>query len=94
MNFGTEVHHINVSNRYNEFEMKMTDNYSAVFVESETYVSKNLALRIGARGEYTSVLDRYNVSPRISMAYKTGESRRSRWPEVVFTRILRKSICI
>ncbi|MFN8428865.1 MAG: TonB-dependent receptor [Spirosomataceae bacterium] len=73
LNFGTEVHHINVSNRYNEFEMKMTDNYSAVFVETETYLSKDLALRIGARGEYTSVLDRFNVAPRISMAYKTGE---------------------
>jgi hypothetical protein len=36
-------------------------------------VTRQLAGRVGVRGEYSSLLDRFNVAPRLSFAYKTGK---------------------
>ncbi|MEN8229487.1 MAG: TonB-dependent receptor [Bacteroidota bacterium] len=44
----------------------------SMFVESEIKLSTNFSLRLGARGEYSSLLETADVSPRISAAYKTG----------------------
>ncbi len=70
---GAEVHNINVSNYYNQYKLDLTDNYSSIFTETEFYASSKLAVRLGFRGEYTSVIDRYNIAPRISLAQKTGQ---------------------
>lgn len=73
ISFGAEVHAIRLGNIYNQFNLNLKDNYSAIFAETEFYASPKLAVRLGLRGEYTSVLDRYNVAPRISLAQKTGQ---------------------
>jgi hypothetical protein len=70
---GAEVHNINVSNYFNQYKLDLTDNYSSLFTETEFYASSKLAVRLGLRGEYTSVIDRYNIAPRISLAQKTGQ---------------------
>ncbi|MCP9770173.1 TonB-dependent receptor [Lacihabitans sp. LS3-19] len=72
-NFGGESHFIDLSNIYGEYNFKLKDRYSALFAESEFYVSPKLAIRIGIRGEYTSVINKFNAAPRISLAYKTGK---------------------
>ena len=72
-NFGGESHFIDLSNIYGEYNFKIKDRYSALFAESEFYVSPKLAIRIGIRGEYTSVINKFNAAPRISLAYKTGK---------------------
>ncbi len=71
--FGSEFHAIRVGNIYGEYDVRLKDNYSAVFTESEFYVSPKLAARVGLRGEYTSVIDEFNVAPRLSLAYKVGK---------------------
>lgn len=48
------------------------DNLAAAFVESDIYLTNNLAAKIGARYEYSSVLGKPDIAPRISLAYKTG----------------------
>ncbi len=48
-------------------------NISAGFAESDIIFSKKLALKLGLRGNYTSMLDQFTVSPRASFAYKTGK---------------------
>lgn len=72
-NFGGESHFIDLSNIYGEYNFKIKDRYSALFAESEFYVSPKLAIRLGIRGEYTSVINKFNAAPRISLAYKTGK---------------------
>ncbi|MFT5891447.1 MAG: hypothetical protein ACI9Y7_001551, partial [Dokdonia sp.] len=46
---------------------------SAIFTEGDVVFSKKLALKAGLRGSYTSLTDQFNVSPRVSLAYKTGK---------------------
>ncbi|MFT6204895.1 MAG: hypothetical protein ACJA1O_002509 [Spirosomataceae bacterium] len=70
---GGEFHHIKVGNIYNQFDLNMTDNYSAAFVESEFYLSSKLALKPGVRMEYSNVINKNNIAPRLSMAYKLGK---------------------
>ncbi|WP_428666706.1 TonB-dependent receptor [Runella sp.] len=71
--FGTEFHSIHTENIYNGYTSKLTDNYTAAFAETELYLTPKLAGRLGIRGEYTSVIDKANVAPRLSLAYKTGQ---------------------
>ncbi|MFT7589726.1 MAG: vitamin B12 transporter [Limisphaerales bacterium] len=50
------------------------ETYSAGFLESEFYITTDLAGRIGVRGEYSKALDEFNVAPRFSLAYKVGDN--------------------
>ena len=70
--FGAEAHTITIKNNVFGTQYALHDRYGAVFVESQTYFTRNLAVQAGIRGEYSSVIDRFNVAPRLSMAYKTG----------------------
>ncbi|WP_128547558.1 TonB-dependent receptor [Larkinella soli] len=69
---GGELHGYQYENRYGSRQQTLTDVYSAVFTEAEVYVSRKLAVRLGFRGEGSSLIGRFNVAPRLSMAYKTG----------------------
>jgi hypothetical protein len=51
-----------------------TENITAGFVESEYAPVNKLALRVGVRTEYSSLLQKSNVMPRLSMAFKTSEN--------------------
>lgn len=54
------------------FSMDLNDNQGALFLEPEIKLSSKIALRIGARAEYSSLLKSWGVLPRFSAAYKTG----------------------
>ncbi len=51
----------------------MYDNYSAEFLEADIYMTTKLVLRVGGRGEYSTLMNKYVVAPRSSVAYKIGE---------------------
>ncbi len=70
--FGAEAHAVTLKNAVQGINHVLHDNYGAIFVESQTYLSRNLAVQIGIRGEYSSAINRFNLAPRLSMAYKTG----------------------
>ena len=72
-NFGAEYHDIKLRNQYDEFALELDDKYSSIFAESEFYLSSKLAGRLGLRAENSSVIDDFNLAPRISLAYKTGK---------------------
>lgn len=71
--FGAEFHRINLQTAYNDQSYALHDNYAAAFAETEIYLSRKLAGRVGLRSEYSSLLNRFNLAPRLSLAYKTGE---------------------
>jgi len=48
------------------------DHFSAAFAESDIYVTNDLAAKIGGRLEHSSYLEKSNIVPRISLAYKVG----------------------
>ena len=70
--FGAEAHTITIKNNVFGTQYALHDTYGALFVESQTYFTRNLAVQAGLRGEYSSVIGRFNWAPRLSMAYKTG----------------------
>lgn len=52
----------------------LDETYGAVFSEVEWAINDKIAIRAGGRGEYSQLIDQYNLAPRFSMAYKTSEA--------------------
>ncbi len=63
-------HYINIDSDY---YFKQKDNYAALFAEGDIYVTNDIALKLGTRYEYSSIIRKANIAPRISMAYKVGK---------------------
>ena len=77
LNFGVEYLTTDFSQDYaDEFQsdinLGFNNNISSAFTEADIFFSKKLALKAGIRAEYSYLLDKLNVSPRTSLAYKTS----------------------
>ena len=53
-----------------EYKQELKDRLTAVFAESDFYILRNLAAKIGARAEYSSLLKDFTLAPRVSLAYR------------------------
>jgi hypothetical protein len=51
----------------------LNDHMIAAFGESEIYITKNIAAKIGLRGEKSSFLNRFNLAPRVGLAYRFND---------------------
>lgn len=49
-------------------------NIAAAFTEADVFFSKKFAAKVGVRASHNNFLNESSVSPRISLAYKTGKS--------------------
>ncbi|MDF2193114.1 TonB-dependent receptor [Paraflavitalea sp. CAU 1676] len=49
------------------------DHFKAAFAETDIYLTNDLAAKVGGRVEHSSQLDKANIAPRVSLAYKLGE---------------------
>ena len=58
---------------YNILSHNITETNAAAFLETDIFITKNLAARIGARAEHSRFLDKTNIAPRTSLAYKIGD---------------------
>lgn len=77
LRFGGEYNYSNERYYYTlyngqKFTAPVVEKLKAAFAESDIYLTNNLAAKIGARAEQSSLLDKANLAPRISLAYKTG----------------------
>ncbi len=70
--FGTEFWHSYNATTFRDTLRKLTDNYSALFAETDIYLTNALAAKLGMRFENSSIIHKTNIAPRISLAYKTG----------------------
>ena len=52
---------------------KFKDNYNALFAESDIFLTNDLAAKLGLRYEYSSIIRKSDLAPRVSLAYKTGQ---------------------
>ena len=50
------------------------NNITAAFSEADVIFSKKFAMKLGVRGEYSRLFDEITISPRASLAYKTGKN--------------------
>jgi hypothetical protein len=51
---------------------KFSNNFSSLFAETDIFITNDLAAKLGLRYEYSSVIARSDLAPRVSLAYKTG----------------------
>ena len=70
--FGAEMHGTWYNDSYNGYNIKLNETYTAGFVESDIYFTNDLAAKVGIRAEHSKVLDKFNIAPRISFAYRLG----------------------
>lgn len=52
---------------------KTDDHFKAAFAEADIYITNDLAAKVGSRLEHSSLLDKANIVPRLSLAYKVGD---------------------
>ncbi len=72
--FGGEYMYFYNKAHFNSRYSLLPDHFKAVFGEADLYITNDLAAKIGARFEHSSLLSKANIAPRISLAYKTGRN--------------------
>lgn len=68
--FGAEQFYTRDKGTSNDSIIGLTDHLTAVFAEGDIYLADNLAAKTGVRMEYSSMLRKMVVAPRISLAYR------------------------
>ena len=53
-----------------QFSESVKDNLESVFAETDIYITNNLAAKVGGRVEHSQVINKWNIAPRLSVAYK------------------------
>ncbi len=78
LNMGTEFFITNYDETFiaeegGVFENDFEDRLWAGFMETDIFLSNQFAMKLGARGEHSSLLNDFTISPRVSLAYKPGD---------------------
>ncbi len=55
------------------FESDYDDQLWAGFAETDIFLSNKFAMKLGIRGEHSSFMQDFTISPRVSLAYKPGD---------------------
>lgn len=76
---GVEVLQRNYAQGFDSIEgddrnLNFDETIAAGFAEADVFASNSFVTRAGARVEYNAMIDALSIDPRISFAYKTGES--------------------
>lgn len=79
LNTGAEYFSSNFQEKYSPeddgtYKSKVTNTLPAVYAETDIFFTNNLALKAGIRGAYAELSEEVMVSPRVSVAYKTGKN--------------------
>ncbi len=67
-----------------QFSNEVIDKLFAGFAETDIYVTNNLAAKIGTRVEHSAVLNKWNIAPRVSLAYKLAENTQASFAYGIF----------
>ncbi|HZH94590.1 MAG TPA: TonB-dependent receptor, partial [Flavisolibacter sp.] len=61
-----------------KFPTQIKEKLASLFAETDIYVTNNIAAKLGSRLEHSSILNKTNIAPRASLAYKlSAESQAS-----------------
>lgn len=78
LRFGVEYNHSDDKSLFtafngSTFRTRLIENVYSLFAEQDVYLTNKLAAKFGARAEYSALLDKTNLAPRVSLAYKLGK---------------------
>lgn len=71
---GFEFQHFQYGQKYDTLSANFTETMGAFYYEGELKPGNNFAFKPGVRVEYSGLLKKGNVSPRLAMAYKSSEN--------------------
>jgi vitamin B12 transporter len=76
--FGTEYNFSDDITEYRDYtggayRYNLKEHIKSLFAEGDVYVTNDVALKGGLRFEHSSLLDKVNIAPRFSVAYKLGK---------------------
>jgi len=71
--FGGEVNKQFFNDKFNQYGRDVEDFYVSGFAETDIFFSNDIAGRFGLRFEKSEIVDKVNLAPRISLAYKLGQ---------------------
>lgn len=71
--FGTELQNFAYTQQFDTLIGQFSEVMSAAYVEAEYKPAKWFAIKPGVRGEYSQLIARGNVSPRVAFAFKTSK---------------------
>jgi vitamin B12 transporter len=78
MRFGGEYNYFDDRSLYTRYTGEsypgnIKQHVSSLFSEADIYITNVIAARIGGRFEYASLINKMNLAPRLSLAYKLGK---------------------
>lgn len=62
------------SNPFFQDSYGFSNNITAGFAETDVIFSKDLALKVGLRADYSSIFNSFDIAPRVTMAYKVSKN--------------------
>ena len=67
-----------------KYSQEIKDNLIAVFAEGDVYLTNSLAAKIGGRLEHSELVSKWNVAPRVSVAYKFQDNSQASFAYGIF----------
>ena len=67
-NYSKDLSYIGTTNWGNA--NTITENLISTFAETDLYITNDIAAKVGVRDEHSSLLNKWNIAPRASLAYK------------------------
>lgn len=79
LNFGGEYFSLDYDDSFTtedgaNFQSDFKDDLFAAFTEADVFFSNSFAMKLGVRAENSSAMDLFNLSPRVSLAYKSSDN--------------------
>jgi hypothetical protein len=80
--FGSEYNRSNDKLIYTAYDNQqypgdVNENINSLFAEADIYITNTLAAKVGTRFEHSSILDKTNMAPRVSIAYKLSKGEQA-----------------
>lgn len=72
--FGGEYWYSDQKSKYNQFTSVLKDHFNAAFAEADLFLTNNIAAKLGMRLEHSSIINKSNFAPRLSLAHKAGKN--------------------
>lgn len=73
LTFGGEFQNIMYRDVFNGLEFKQKELYLGGFIETDLFFTNDFAARIGVRTEHSKLINKFNIAPRLSLAYRLGQ---------------------
>ena len=87
--FGSEYNYSDEKATYTQYDgieypQRIKENIISAFAETDIYLTNNLAAKIGGRAEHSKLIDKWNLAPRISLAYKFPDNSQASFAYGIF----------